>query len=37
MPYKRPDQYYIDLYNRETIAEMKIREKTEAEELVIQK
>jgi hypothetical protein len=33
MPYRRPDQYYIDLYDRVTIAGMKEREKKEAEEL----
>jgi hypothetical protein len=33
MPYRKPDQYYIDLYDRETITEMKVKEKAEVEEL----
>ena len=33
MPYRKLDQYYIDLYDRKTIAEMKVKEKVEVEEL----
>lgn len=34
MGYRKPDQYYIDLYDRETIEDLKAKEKKEQEELI---
>ena len=33
MACRRPDQYYFHLYDRQTIAKMKLKEKVEVEEL----